>query len=88
MVMNIREYIENIKDTESVNNPPTDYDWRRALEKQGYPNILLSREGHLKWQEVHAWCEEKIGKDHYVWTGSRFWFDRIEDATLFALKWS
>lgn len=82
--MNIRDYIKTVKPKAQK----TDYDWRTALEKQGYSSVLLSRNGHDRWQEVHVWCQQQIGKDHYCWTGSRFWFENEHDAVEFALRWA
>lgn len=85
--MNIREYKNYIKSVDPM-VCKEDYNWRRAFDKMNYPSALLGYEGHHQWQEVHVWCKEQFGEDHYTWTGSRFWFDRTEDAALFALKWS
>ena len=43
--------------------------------------------GDRHWEQTQ-WCEQQFGKDSYTWTGSRFWFDRTEDAALFALRWA
>lgn len=40
------------------------------------------------WGEIHEWCCQHIGRDHYSWTGSTFWFENERDAVLFALRWS
>ena len=84
--MKIREYIEYLKKTAKTQS--YNINWRGALDKKGYPSVLLGYQGHLEWQDVHAWCEQQFGKDSYTWTGSRFWFDRTEDAALFALRWA
>jgi hypothetical protein len=89
MVMNIQEYSESVRKHIKKKYPfPTDYNWRQAYDDKKYPSVLLGYEGHKNWADVHRWCEEHIGKEHYTWTGSRFWFDNIDNATLFALKWS
>lgn len=83
--MNIREYIDYIK----VVDPmvlKSGHDWRTTLDKM-YPSVLLGRHGHRQWNEVHAWCQEQFGNQHYAWAGDVFWFDRKEDAVMFALKW-
>ena len=85
--MNIREYIDYIKTVDPMVVKPG-HDWSTTFGKMNYPNVLLGRNGHRQWQEVHAWCQEQFGSDHYAWAGSRFWFDRTEDAVLFALRWS
>lgn len=85
--MNIKEYSESIR-KKLKGQAPTDFDWRHAYDARGYPNVLLGKEGHAEWNEVHRWCEIHIGEQHYSWTGSRFWFDNVEAAALFALRWS
>ena len=85
--MNIREYMDYLMKANPMVQK-TDYDWRQAFNKIGYPSVLLGFEGLRQWEEVHDWCREEIGEHHYAWTGSRFWFDRREDAALFALRWS
>jgi hypothetical protein len=84
--MTIKEYVASIK-AKLLFEPVQDYDWRHAFNSKGYPSALLSEEGHKKWPEVHRWCREHIGEDHYAWTGSRFWFDNDEAAFKFILRW-
>lgn len=84
--MNIREYTDYIKSTDP-HWRKAGYVWSRVYEKMNYPSILLGPHGHQQWTEVHQWCRENIDEKHYTWTGSRFWFDREEDAALFALRW-
>lgn len=61
----------------------------------------LKDERWAKWQtvgpckreridEAHAWCKEQPsdGLFYYHFTNSRWWFERKEDAVLFALKFS
>ena len=63
--------------------------WKRRYSEAGYHSVfagLLGVEG--EWQEIHRWCCEHIGRDHYSWTGGTFWFENERDATLFALRWA
>lgn len=50
-------------------------------------SVLLGREGHFSWQEMHNWCKEKFGAEQYTWTGSLFWFQNERDAIMFMLRW-
>lgn len=88
--MNIRQYAKTLKKQalEDVKYHPSDSEVRRAFDRGGYHSVLLGYRGHLEWQEVHAWCKNHFGEDHYTWTGSRFWFEQEHDAVLFALRWS
>lgn len=83
--MNIREYIEYIKTTDPIK---LDYNWIEAFDKMNYSKVLLGTQGHYLWPEVHQWCKEQFGEEHYAWTGSIFWFDNTENALQFALKWA
>lgn len=83
--MNIQEYIEYIKTTDPIK---LDYNWIEAFDKMNYSKVLLGTQGHYLWPEVHQWCKEQFGEEHYAWTGSIFWFDNTENALQFALKWS
>lgn len=85
--MNIQEYIEYIKTTDPMAKK-LDYRWDQTLDKMSYSNVLLGTQGHYLWPEVHQWCKEQFGEEHYTWTGSIFWFDNTENALQFALKWS
>ncbi len=85
--MNIQEYSNSIK-KRLKELAPTDFSWRHAYEAQGYYSVLIGEEAHLHWNLVHRWCEENVGREHYSWTGSRFWFEKSEDAVMFSLRWS
>jgi hypothetical protein len=84
--MNIREYIDYIKVVDPMVLKPG-HDWRTTLDKM-YPRVSLGRHGRLRWNEVHVWCQDQFGVEHYAWSGDVFWFDRKEDAVMFALRWS
>lgn len=87
--MNIRQYAIKIKnDSLESTILPSDYFFKDRFEKQGYYSVLLGQDGHMCYPQVHVWCEQYIGKDHYVWVGNRFWFEKEYDAAMFALKWS
>ena len=81
--MSIKEYLKKNR-----NQHLGALNYRTILIRQGYPNVLLGNEGHKNWKEVHRWCKEQYGEDHYTWTGSRFWFETEQDATWFAMRWA
>jgi len=63
--------------------------WNVRLQDAGYYGIEASREAiRDNWQEMHQWCEQQFGKQHYAWTGSRFWFECEPAAVLFTLRWA
>lgn len=40
-------------------------------------------------KEAHMWCraQESDGKFYHHYTNTRWWFEKDEDAMMFALKW-
>ena len=85
--MNMKQVIEHAKKTDPFFGT-TDNDARALFVKKGYHSVLLGVKSHLMWPDVHDWCKQNIGEQHYSWTGSRFWFEHREHAVWFALKWS
>ena len=95
--MTIQEYIVSVKNSwdhkrrnraalEVLMGPMPDIDWPATFRKAGYISYHIKT---LKtWTSMHEWCQKNIGKEHYAWTGSVFWFENKEDATLFVLRWS
>lgn len=62
-----------------------DIKWADTLRNAGYHSVRISMS---RWTDVHPWCNENFGEEHYTWTGTSFWFETEQDAILFALKWS
>lgn len=62
-----------------------DVDWTARFITAGYHKVVLT--DITVWQEVHEWCKEEIGGNHYSWSGSNFWFENTEDAFRFTLRW-
>lgn len=84
---NIHDFIEAWKIYDS-SQPPNDVDWARRLGDAKYYYTSPCKTSMRQWQEIHKWCEQQFGKEHYAWTGNVFWFESANDATLFALRWS
>lgn len=80
--MNIRQFA----DRERVKQFSMWINWTEVFKDQGYHDVALREP--TQWQEIHRWCEQQFGQDHYVWAGYRFWFEREQDAILFALRWN
>lgn len=80
--MNLRERVDAEK--AKWNNSVL---WAEVFGRIGYTSIILEKNYHSRWSEIHQWCKEEIGTDHYTWTGSTFWFEYKKDAILFALRW-
>ena len=57
------------------------------FESLGYARVYLSLSISCQ-VEAERWCMDNIGLWHFDRTGAYWWFDRPEDATLFALRWS
>ena len=63
--------------------------WDLRFRDAGYYGVDLSAKRGRGRAELHNWCHDHIGQQHYAWTGtSMFWFETESLAVLFALKWS
>lgn len=64
-------------------------DWNTVLADRGYVSVPSVRSsGHYTVRSgMQDWCNEHIGEEHYVWTGSNYWFETESDAIMFALRW-
>lgn len=76
------EYINELVLPEGM---PSLVDWDKFLEAGGYYSVHLSKYTH--WKDIMQWCNQMVGEDHYTWTGYTMWFEREEDAVMFALRW-
>lgn len=65
-------------------NTERPFDWNKALDDAGYIGVEI---GFSQAVSI-PYCDLMFGKDHYVWTGSKFWFENQHDAVIFTLKWS
>lgn len=94
--MNIREFIDATKEKhrEHLRNhravgvlltPGKHIYWNEELANAGYITVKLTRSAD--WPEVHRWCIDNFGEDHYTWSGTDFWFESEEDAIMFSLRW-
>jgi len=60
-------------------------DWGSVFAEGGYYSVVPA--SISQWQELHEWCNQTFGREHYAWSGNNFWFETPEDATMFALRW-
>lgn len=81
----IDDFIDSWSRWDGVNKQD-DFTWNYRLRNAGYYGIKLN--DIKEWNEVLVWCNENIGRAHYGWSGTTFWFKTEKDAALFALKWS
>lgn len=100
--MTLQDYVEKIKAdweytrrnrpaSEVLLGPMLPIRWREALSNAGYYHADLSgvmATGFNAWKDAHRWCIDNFGKEHYTWTGERFWFETDQDALLFRLRWA
>jgi hypothetical protein len=63
------------------------HQWGNRFKDAGYYPVEVNR-FYTAWYEIHLWCREKFGEQHYAWAGSTFWFEAEEDAIMFTLRWS
>lgn len=52
-----------------------------VMEAAGYFCVPIDPSGF--WEEAHSFLIKRYGKDNYVWTGEKFWFDNEEEALEF-----
>jgi hypothetical protein len=96
--MNIQQFTQQVKDNWDhkrrnrpasevlLQGPMPEINWPATYKQAGYISYQLKT---LKtWTSMHEWCQTNIGQEHYSWTGTIFWFERQEDAVVFALRWS
>jgi hypothetical protein len=53
----------------------------QVLENAGYVHVSINTSSF--WIHAHEWCKKQYGKDKYIWTGEKFWFDTKEEAARF-----
>ena len=79
----IREFVLRIDSSGMYNQPGL---WHQRFSAAGYYSAEVDL--NHPWQDIHAWCVDQFGEDHYTWTGSTFWFETDQAAVLFALRWA
>lgn len=78
--MTIREFVDSHNTWNTTSN-----NWREFLKEQGYYSVSA---GAGSWADIHEWCDQHIGEQHYTWTGEVFWFETEQAAVMFALRWA
>lgn len=81
--MTIRDFTQSVLD--GSGDDTLCRDWEVLLTQQGYCSVPIQT--NKEFLQVNAWCNQHIGEDHYVWTGSSYWFETDEAAVLFSLRW-
>lgn len=84
----MRKFIESyLLQNLDVPGPAVGVDHMVYFESLGYTRVYLKLPIPVQI-EAEGWCMDNIGFEHFDRTGITWWFDRPEDATLFALRWS
>ncbi len=90
---NIRNFIEAWRRYESsadsnamTNRIDNSMNWNQRFRDAGYYSALPGNLEH--WGQIHQWCRDHIGEQHYCWAGSTFWFESKKDQVLFLLRWA
>ena len=87
MTETIRDFAEHRRvDHITAKNDFWSKNVREEYQAAGYYPIEVSF--LWQWGEIHEWCHDHIGRDHYSWTGSTFWFETEKAAMWFALRWA
>lgn len=68
--------------------------WNERFAREGYYKVELTRDSvsnwvsdYIWWSDVHDWCKEQYGSEHYAWVGETFWFESEANAIEFILRW-
>ena len=80
----IREFTSQVMKHALDSEAVRPVDWNSVLEDQGYYSVKL----RYRNQECYDWCDEQFGQEHFVWTGSKFFFETESAAIMFTLRWS
>lgn len=88
---NINDFVDNWKKWDNNFGSGLNMTWNRRFKEAGYYKVSIKVESS-EWKNILTWCEEHIGQ-RYIWVGGTnpkldFWFERSEDAVLFALTWN
>jgi hypothetical protein len=83
-MISIREFTSQVMKHALDSEEVRPIDWNSVLEDQGYYSVKL----RYRNQECYAWCDEQFGQEHFVWTGSNFFFETEQDAIMFTLRWA
>jgi hypothetical protein len=78
-VLTVREYVDYYK----ANDP---YVHAAVLEQAGYTPVSINPK--VFWESAHEYMTKRYGEDNYVWTGEKFWFDNMEEASHFYAYYS
>ena len=78
---NFIRLVQRLRDEKETLEP---LDWNSVFEDQGYYSVLLRPRN----KECYEWCAEQFGKEHFAWTGSKFFFETEQDAIMFKLRWA
>jgi hypothetical protein len=82
----IREFTRRIDGGGMPSSPGL---WHQRFRAAGYYSVEVNLQHPFNlWQDIHEWCVDQFGENHYTWTGSTFWFETDQAAVLFALRWS
>jgi hypothetical protein len=84
----IREFTQQVLEMQDKKQLFEPIDWNHVLKVQGYMGVSVTINDLIPGTQMRTWCELNVGEEHYVWTGSQFWFETESAAVLFALRWT
>lgn len=60
------------------------------IDSLGYPSVKLLRRPDDSYDGLNAriWAIKNLSRGSYINSGSRFWFAREKDYTLFLMRWT
>ncbi len=86
----IQDFIDSWQQYDSKDRGPVrnQINWSYRFRDAGYFCVHPTVDSMSKWPNMHEWCHEQFGREHYSWTGSTFWFETEKAAILFTLRWA
>jgi hypothetical protein len=92
--MLIRQFVDNyIHERQKIDEQKFDIDstglvdWHQLIQTGGYYWVEYRVHSAEEMERIKPWLISRIGKDHYLFVGTGFWFDSEQNQMLFILTW-
>jgi len=82
-MVSIQDFIRQVQELRDSDKLIEPINWNGLFLLNGYISVEFGHNNKV----CYDWCTEQFGKEHYAWTGSKFWFEREKDAIIFTLRW-
>ena len=84
----IRQYVDEFVKNHQITDVDSFIDWHQLIGQGGYHWVEYSSSDILENSDkMFRWLHDEIGRDHYLFVGTGFWFDNQQNQMLFILTW-